>query len=164
MLLVAVGCGSFAALVFNPAVGAALGFGALVAGGLSLTPVQALVRSELPLTTPRSPLRSDFGMSLAAGLSAAPVIGLALSMNFGGSLGWATGVAYAALVGLTVAEAPWRGYLALLLCTRGKLPLRLGAFLDWAYEAGLLRVSGIAYQFRHDELRNWLARRRVDKG
>jgi hypothetical protein len=164
LLLVAVGCGCFAALVFNPPVGAALGFAALIAGGLSLTPVQALVRRELPLTTPRSPLRSDFGMSLAAGLSAAPVIGLAFSMNLGASLGWVVGVAYAALVGLTVAEAPWRRYLALLICTRGKLPWRLGAFLDWTYEAGLLRVSGIAYQFRHDELRNWLARHRAEKG
>jgi hypothetical protein len=159
LLLAAAGCGCFAALVFNPLVGAAVGLAAWVAGGLSLTPVQALVGKELPLTTPRSPLRSDLGMSLAAGLAVAPVAGLAFSINLGKPLGWSAGVAYAAAVGLTVAEAPWRRYLALLLCTRGKLPWRLGAFLDWAYAAGLLRVSGIAYQFRHDELRNWLARR-----
>jgi hypothetical protein len=98
-------------------------------------------------------------MSLAAGLAVAPAAGLAFSINFGKPLGWPAGVAYAAAVGLTVAQAPWRRYLALLLCSRGKLPWRLGAFLDWAYGAGLLRVSGIAYQFRHDELRNWLTRR-----
>ncbi|MEU0932452.1 NACHT domain-containing protein [Embleya sp. NPDC005971] len=36
---------------------------------------------------------------------------------------------------------------------------RLGAFLHWSYGAGLLRISGIAYQFRHRELQNWLASR-----
>jgi hypothetical protein len=37
------------------------------------------------------------------------------------------------------------------------LPLRLGLFLDWALEAGLLRLAGPAYQFRHRELQQWLA-------
>ncbi|MFI6979020.1 NACHT domain-containing protein [Embleya sp. NPDC050154] len=51
-------------------------------------------------------------------------------------------------------------YLALLLCTRRgprRLPWRLGRFLAWATDAGLLRVSGTAYQFRHRELQEWLA-------
>ncbi len=49
-----------------------------------------------------------------------------------------------------------RRYLVFLLCTRGRLPWRLGAFLNWGYDAGLLRVSGVAYQFRHRELQDWL--------
>lgn len=32
------------------------------------------------------------------------------------------------------------------------LPRRLGRFLDWAYHAGLLRMSGTAIQFRHQDL------------
>ncbi|MEU1577418.1 hypothetical protein ABZ519_41005 [Streptomyces collinus] len=36
------------------------------------------------------------------------------------------------------------------------MPWRLGAFLHWAYEAGLLRISGVVYQFRHRELQDWL--------
>ena len=40
---------------------------------------------------------------------------------------------------------------------RGRAPLRFGAFLDWAHDAGLLRVSGVAYQFRHRQLQEWLA-------
>lgn len=51
-------------------------------------------------------------------------------------------------------------YLALLLCTRRgarALPWRLGRFLQWATNAGLLRKAGIAYQFRHRELQDWLA-------
>ncbi|WP_440104778.1 NACHT domain-containing protein [Streptosporangium sp. H16] len=53
-------------------------------------------------------------------------------------------------------------YVALLLCTRrgpSALPWRLGKFLRWAYDAGLLRVAGDAYQFRHLELQDYLARR-----
>ncbi|WP_165984271.1 NACHT domain-containing protein [Streptomyces sp. YIM 98790] len=53
-------------------------------------------------------------------------------------------------------------YLAFLLCTRRRsgrwLPWRLGRFLDWCCEAGLMRTAGIAYQFRHRELQDYLAR------
>ncbi|WP_330328141.1 hypothetical protein [Streptomyces pseudovenezuelae] len=49
-----------------------------------------------------------------------------------------------------------RRYLVFLCCARGRLPWHLGAFLNWAYEAGLLRISGVAYQFRHRELQDWL--------
>ncbi|MEV6594550.1 NACHT domain-containing protein [Streptomyces acidicola] len=48
-------------------------------------------------------------------------------------------------------------YLAFRYRTRGRFPLRLGAFLDWAAEAGLLRRSGSGFEFRHRELRDWLA-------
>jgi hypothetical protein len=37
-----------------------------------------------------------------------------------------------------------------------RLPLRFGRFLNWAYQAGILRVAGNAYQFRHIELRDWI--------
>ncbi|MEU6227299.1 NACHT domain-containing protein [Streptomyces sp. NPDC047042] len=53
-------------------------------------------------------------------------------------------------------------YLALLLCARRHssiwVPWRLGNFLDWCCEAGLMRVAGMAYQFRHRELQEFLAR------
>ncbi|MFF9322486.1 NACHT domain-containing protein [Streptomyces sp. NPDC014735] len=54
-------------------------------------------------------------------------------------------------------------YVALLLCTRRwwsdqPLPWRLGRFLDWCCDAGLMRTAGIAYQFRHRELQDFLAR------
>ncbi|MGQ0575430.1 MAG: NACHT domain-containing protein [Pseudonocardia sp.] len=43
-----------------------------------------------------------------------------------------------------------------LLSARGAVPRRFGRFLDWAYEAGVLGLTGIAVQFRHLELRDWL--------
>ncbi|WP_344272383.1 NACHT domain-containing protein [Streptomyces hebeiensis] len=54
-------------------------------------------------------------------------------------------------------------YIAFLLCTRRwwsgqPLPWRLGRFLDWCCDAGLTRTAGIAYQFRHRELQDFLIR------
>ncbi|WP_344631228.1 hypothetical protein [Streptomyces glaucosporus] len=48
---------------------------------------------------------------------------------------------------------------ALLLCTRGRLPWRLGSLLHHCYDLGLLRAAGGAYQFRHLELQEHLATR-----
>ncbi|MFD0069041.1 hypothetical protein ACFVJ9_50035, partial [Streptomyces sp. NPDC127574] len=49
-----------------------------------------------------------------------------------------------------------RRYAVFLLCSRRRLPFRLGLFLDWAATAGLLRYSGPAYQYRHREFQHWL--------
>jgi hypothetical protein len=155
---IAAGIGAIAALISNSWAGAAVAFGAWVGGGISISPTQGLVTRVLPLFTPRYPLRHDMRLSVASGLSGVFALGLAFSQYPGDIAGWICAVAYAALVGCTVASAPWRRYLALLLCTRGRLPWRLGAFLDWACEVGILRTSGIAYQFRHRELQDWLAR------
>lgn len=53
-------------------------------------------------------------------------------------------------------------YTAFLLCARRQfstqsLPWRLGQFLNWCYQAGLIRQAGIGYQFRHRELQHYLA-------
>ncbi|MFF2959142.1 NACHT domain-containing protein [Streptomyces sp. NPDC057963] len=57
-------------------------------------------------------------------------------------------------------------YTAFLLCTRRwwsnqPLPWRLGRFLDWCCDAGLMRTAGIAYQFRHRELQDFLIRSHI---
>ncbi|MFI2263828.1 NACHT domain-containing protein [Streptomyces tubercidicus] len=57
-------------------------------------------------------------------------------------------------------------YTAFLLCTRRwwshqPLPWRLGRFLDWCCDAGLTRTAGIAYQFRHRELQDFLTRGQI---
>lgn len=48
-------------------------------------------------------------------------------------------------------------YVTFLLCTRGRLPWRLGRFLHACHESGILRVAGTAWQFRHRELQDHLA-------
>lgn len=51
-------------------------------------------------------------------------------------------------------------YIVFLLFTRfgqHRLPWRLGRFLHWATQVGIMRTAGTAYQFRHRELQDWLA-------
>lgn len=69
------------------------------------------------------------------------------------------GIVYGLPVGLVfVANSPWPRYLiaTMILAHRGELPRRPAVFLDWAYEAGLMRLSGISVQFRHRDFQTWL--------
>ncbi|TXK42271.1 NACHT domain-containing protein [Nonomuraea sp. C10] len=79
-------------------------------------------------------MKHDVAESLLCALVGGVTFGLAF-----GAIAWAR-----TMIGLAVAAA------------RGLLPLRLWAFLDWACEANLLRVSGATYQFRHRELQDFL--------
>lgn len=88
------------------------------------------------------------GISVGAGLLGGLVCGL----------GWS--LATTALFGPGAARVR---YVALLLSTRRRrsnqrLPWRLRHFLDWCCQAGLMRTAGVAYQFRHRELQDFLAR------
>jgi len=75
--------------------------------------------------------------------------------------GLAFGPAYGPVFGPAFGLAGIR-YVALLLLTRTgtkrSLPRRLGKFLNWCYQAGLIRIAGGGYQFRHRELQDYLAR------
>jgi len=53
---------------------------------------------------------------------------------------------------------------SLLFAFTGIFAPRPAPFLEWARNAGLLRVTGIAYQFRHDSYQQWLAAGDVDRG
>ncbi|MFF4442628.1 NACHT domain-containing protein [Streptomyces sp. NPDC001621] len=116
--------------------------------------------ADAPPTDPRHPVRDDLVfalvfalvLALAGELLASPALASVFGPLFGLMFGFAIGLA----IGLYVLTGAGRRYLVFLCCVRGRLPWRLGAFLNWAYEAGLLRVSGVAYQFRHRELQDWL--------
>ncbi|MGY0055003.1 NACHT domain-containing protein [Streptomyces sp. LZ34] len=87
--------------------------------------------------------------------------GLRIGVEIGLQVGFIAGVAFGAMALFVSGEAGlW--YVALLLSTRqgsGRwLPWRLARFLDWCCNAGLMRPAGIAYQFRHRELQDFLAR------
>jgi hypothetical protein len=85
---------------------------------------------------------------VAGGLAVGLAVGLA-----GGLVGGLAGGLVGGLVSVR--------YTVLLLCTRRHtahwLPWRLRAFLHWCNQAGLIRVAGIGYQFRHRELQDYLA-------
>ncbi|MEU2871625.1 NACHT domain-containing protein [Streptomyces olivoreticuli] len=132
--------------------------------GLVLGPMGWLMgeqeRGDATPTDPRSPIRNDLLSGLAVGQMTAAVglvingfTGMSLA-EFGRLLGPGIGIGLAA--GLYLGTGAGRRYLVFLCCSGARLPWRLGPFLHWAYQAGLLRISGLAYQFRHRELQDWL--------
>lgn len=102
-------------------------------------------------------LAGGLGVGLFYGIG----FGLPFVLTFGGGLALAAGLG-TGLIGACVAGLPGLRYVGLVLCTRRWntrwLPWRLGVLLDWSYRAGLLRIAGAAYQFRHRELQDYLAR------
>ena len=116
---------------FGLAAGLAFGLGGGLAGGLA----GALARwLAARLGAGLLPEQGGLPLGVAEGLA----LGLAFGLAFGGasSARYYLGVAVGAL--------------------RGTRPMGFSAFLDWCCHAGLLRVSGIAYQFRHRQLQDWL--------
>ncbi|MFI6184000.1 NACHT domain-containing protein [Nonomuraea sp. NPDC051191] len=113
---------------------------------------------------PRAIIRGDVVSTLVAALTFGPGFGFILGIWFAellDGLSVATAATGSAVFGMSLV-ASWspllaRRYLGFLLSTRGRLPWRLGRFLHRCYDAGLLRISGVAYQFRHRELQDYLA-------
>ncbi|MFE0058760.1 NACHT domain-containing protein [Streptomyces sp. NPDC059003] len=148
-------------LLFGLAVGLAFG----LTGGPTFGLVEPL-RGASP-RDPRHPVRDNLIAWLAFGLMGGLLWGLTLALAAGFTLGptfelvraFMFGLVFGLVAGLAIGQnslgGAGRRYLIFLCCVRGRLPWRLGAFLHWAYEAGLLRVSGVAYQFRHRELQDW---------
>jgi hypothetical protein len=145
-------------------VGVGLGLGV----GISLLLIgNELLTSSIDIdreTSPRSGLDADritfvirapFSV-LAGGLGA----GLAVDSVLGATAGPITG----GLVGLFTAtimtcQSAWPRYklVHLWLVLRGRLPLRLFAFLADAHRRGIFRQAGAVYHFRHARLQHRLA-------
>ncbi|WP_381805293.1 NACHT domain-containing protein [Streptomyces niveus] len=87
--------------------------------------------------------------------------GLGDGLETGLRMGLAIGSMFGLLGGLSAGGEAGFWHVALLLCTRKRsgqwLPWRLRRFLEWCSEAGLVRKAGLAYQFRHRELQDYLA-------
>ncbi|MGK5533816.1 NACHT domain-containing protein [Streptomyces sp. URMC 129] len=137
-----------------------LGLGAALAGVLVLGSgfLTGLVGPPPRAASPRDGVLDDAFRGLLGGLCFGGGAGILFADRGGWAYGMAEGVSWGIGMALTLGAAG-RRYAVFTLCARrdGLLPLRLGAFLDWACEAGLMRLSGPAYQFRHGELQRWLA-------
>jgi hypothetical protein len=148
-----------------------------LAGGLEAS-------GTLGITSPKDIVRDDFALGLAiactgvlvfeaaVALTGQPTevlafgLAIALAIELVGALrgviafGLSGGLSAGLSGGLSAGLGGLR-YVALLLCTRRWssrwLPWRLGRFLHWCYGVGLVRIAGIAYQFRHRELQDYLA-------
>ncbi|WP_168221042.1 NACHT domain-containing NTPase [Actinomadura sp. WMMA1423] len=105
--------------------------------------------------------RSTAQGDLVVGTTIGAALGGFLEIAGHGKVGHGLAMAQGLLFGLGLFGVAGTRYLGLLLATRRwherPLPWMLGGFLEWAYAAGLLRVAGVAYQFRHRELQEYLA-------
>ena len=165
--------GLYAWRVFNFA-DARLAFTGFFVGTFVMTLTDS---SDNPLRAvgPRDVIREDGLASLVSGLGIAVAVGFAftgliLLTNelragrnahdpvLGLMSGLTLGPAFALIVTLTMTGCVWTRYriAVAIFAIRQRGPWRFGAFLEWAQQAGLLRVSGVAYQFRHHQLQEWL--------
>ncbi|MCX5357178.1 NACHT domain-containing protein [Streptomyces sp. NBC_00124] len=146
------------------AVGLTMGLGFGIAVGLALGLALGLTREPGANLGARAVISSDalvglalgLGSWLAAGFIFGLGVGLKSGLTFGLVAGLVGGLAAGLGAGLTAGAQASRRYAVFLLCSRRRLPFRLGLFLDWAVTAGLMRYSGPAYQYRHRELQHWL--------
>ncbi|MFD9243113.1 hypothetical protein ACFV0D_14510 [Streptomyces sp. NPDC059556] len=104
----------------------------------------------------RAPLRDDAFLGVTLGIVAGAAAGIAVGLGTGTTRGIAFGIVLGLVLGLALGADASRWYLVFLALPRGRLPFRLGRFLDWAVGAGLLRRSGAGFQYRHREFQHWL--------
>jgi NACHT domain len=148
-------------------VGAVLGLVTGLVFGLVTALDTGIAAATHPLDPLRSSMRSGPSAAIAFGLVLGLAAGLGARLQLSTSPEWAVaaglalGITAEITVGLGLGEG---GALALrhvaavvIGRSRGDLPPRPGLFLDWAYDAGILRIAGLAYQFRHQQLLEWLA-------
>jgi hypothetical protein len=126
-----------------------------VMSGLSIGISQTLVTPPRRTAGPDAPLLGERTISLVSGLAGGPALAL-VAWRTSCLIGLVLAIGYAGLVGLTVASAPWRRYVSFVACKGKVLPIRTLALLREGYESGLLRISGLEYQFRHVELQRQL--------
>ncbi|MEU1756764.1 NACHT domain-containing protein [Micromonospora matsumotoense] len=167
-----------AAAEISLAIGAALGLLAWLVGGWFVGAVVGvvvailfgLVMDKVRLdrglsggSDLRTAWQNDFILALLCAVLFGTVFPLFLSYPLwaGAAMGAILGFAGAFVLSLQA----WLRYVIAMtiMKLRGDLPWRLGAFLDWAYLAGLMRISGIGYQFRHRQLREWFAHDSLDQ-
>lgn len=106
-------------------------------------------------------VRDDFILGLISGTLAGLGIYMFLESRYGFGLDPVPSLlaALAVLVSIgpgTVAQT-WLRHVAMVLSRPGSISLFLDSALRRAYQEGLLRRSGIAYEFRHAELRDYFA-------
>jgi hypothetical protein len=133
---------------------AAAAFGLMAGGAMGVA-----VAPDERRDGPRALVRSD-AVSWALLLSDLVAIFALLGYAAAGWRGLALVLLPLALVGALVSNSLSLRYVVFLVLARRILPWRLGRFLHVCHQAGILRTAGAAYQFRHRELQDYLARQR----
>lgn len=138
-----------------------IGFGVVV--GLMIGFLTGLTSSDVAgVGDARNVPSADLTFLIVVGLLTMLLLGFMVGLKVGFVFGLVVGPVFTFGDGRVVPRCP-----ALPACTRRWnkvwLPWRLGRFLDRAYRAGLLRVSGVAYRFRRRKLQDYLARHAVPR-
>ena len=167
---------------FVAAVAALGAWGGLIDGGratamtsgigatLAAITLVGLVGGIVRAVSPQHILLYDFifgaifglGVSIAAALPGGLTGGIAASLHLKAHLTTPGSAVLAVIIammgGVVLGSRSWTRYiLMLVLVAPGKqVPWQFSYFLLWCYRAGLLRISGVAYEFRHEELRRYL--------
>lgn len=105
---------------------------------------------------PRDPLRYDAAYTLMS----AVLIGFFYGIYVGEMIGVTGGTLLGGLafVGWLYSSSSARYIVAIYVAhVYYRTPLRLGRFLEWARYSGLVRTSGLGYEFRHAHLQQFLA-------
>ena len=153
-------------LTFGLASGLAFGLAFGLGGGLAL----GVIDYSPQAIGPRDIIRADGECGLIITLETVLVTMLMVGFMFGFAYGLGIGLAVALTTMIALGIALWanawaRYHVTVMIIAARKLgPLQFGAFLDWAQQAGLLRVSGVTYQFRHRQLQDWLTSPRDGHG
>jgi hypothetical protein len=151
--------GVVAGFVFSPLIGVVTFITAWLAIGLTVGFGQTLTTdSQVHIMGPTTTLRHERTISR---LSAWVVFPL-LATGFGaawGLVGVPIAAAYCLIVGESVASALWRRYLAMIIARPARLPASPKDLFERSCRSGLMRRVGLAYQFRHDDIRDYFARR-----
>ncbi len=155
---------------FNIVIGIAFGAASAIGGGLTswllrgalsgivTGTVFVLGDSARPIGRPSRVLLDDLVVAGVVGVLVGLMSGVVGGPVFGVAFGAVGGVVGAFSIGTGLAAVTRFAMACPILAQRRVLPFRLASFLDWAYAAGLLRISGIACQFRHIELQDWASR------
>lgn len=146
--------------VVSPAIGA-IGFvSAWLVIGLTVGFGQTLATDVQPkVVGPLGVLRRERQVSRFSAAAAFPLLALGFSATWGTRLGIVAALAYCLIVGETVACALWRRYLAMIIASAFTLPPDPAHFLKRMHALGHLRIAGVSYQFRHDDVLSYFANR-----
>ena len=150
------------------AIGSAAGFSVMLTPSLIVGLSVGARDAPRATATSRQIIRADLAAGLAPGIAAMIPACVLLAFLPGGlaGSGWIPVVSVLLAVGASAALLTSRAamrYVLYVVFMRGFLPLRPGAFLDWCCASGLMRMAGSAYQFRHREFQQWLARNPAQK-
>lgn len=131
---------------------------AWLAIGLTVGFGQTLATDTRPdAVGPVGTLRRERTVSRLSAAVVFPALAWGFSLTWGPQLGVSLALAYCLVVGETVASALWRRYIAMILVSAPRLPWAPSRSLERMCSLGFVRVAGISYQFRHDDILRYFA-------